>query len=136
MTLAGGLITMANQDADLLNNIIIIDETWYFFYDPWPKSQSCEWKYKSPQNQKFCLGKSKGKVMSEVFFDTQGLIHYKLIPEGHTVNKVIYIKILHHIQKNVHKTAGFFCITHLAKQRLITAQYFLVSKTKKCSETP
>jgi hypothetical protein len=30
----------------------------------------------------------------EVFFDVQGLIHYELIPEGHTVNKETYVEIL------------------------------------------
>jgi ribosomal protein S25 len=69
MTLAGDLLTMADQDSNFLNNIITGDETWCFLYDPQTKRQSSEWKSpSSPRTQKFRLDKSKGKVMLEVFF--------------------------------------------------------------------
>jgi hypothetical protein len=53
--------------------------------------------------------------------DTQGLVHYKFIPERLTVNKEIYTEIIHPqgcsekemSKKNRHKTAGSFCTTHL-----------------------
>jgi hypothetical protein len=50
---------------------------------------------------------------------TNGLINYKFIPQGRTVNKEMYIEILYHlrdaaeanIQKNGHEMADFFCTT-------------------------
>ena len=38
-----------------------------------------------------------------LFCDCQGTVHYKLIPEGKTVNKEMYIDILHHIRDLVRK---------------------------------
>ncbi|KAJ4448728.1 hypothetical protein ANN_00119 [Periplaneta americana] len=72
MTLAGDMISMADEDGDFLNKIIAGDETWYYLYDP---------------------DTSKGKVMLEVFFDSQGLIHHEFIPEGRTVTKELYVEI-------------------------------------------
>jgi hypothetical protein len=36
---------------------------------------------------KFCLDKSKGKVVLEIFFDVQGLVRCQFIAVGRTVNK-------------------------------------------------
>jgi hypothetical protein len=55
----------------------------------------------------------------EVFFDAQGLIYYEFIPEGHIVNKEMYVKILcclrmqceGHNWKNGRETAWFYCRT-------------------------
>jgi hypothetical protein len=41
---------------------------------------------------------TQGKVMLEVFFDAQGLIHQEFILEGCTVNKEMYIEILHRLR--------------------------------------
>ncbi|KAJ4431960.1 hypothetical protein ANN_20569 [Periplaneta americana] len=88
MTLAGDMISMADEDGDFLNKIIAGDETWCYLYDPVPKRQSSEWKSKtSPRKQKFPRDTSKGKVTLEVFFDSQGLIHHEFIPEVRTVTK-------------------------------------------------
>ncbi|KAJ4450997.1 hypothetical protein ANN_02433 [Periplaneta americana] len=34
------------------------------------------------------------KVMLEVFFDSQGLMHHEFIPEGRTVTKELYVETL------------------------------------------
>ncbi|GBN56533.1 hypothetical protein AVEN_206886-1 [Araneus ventricosus] len=49
---------------------------------------------KKTVGQKFRLDKSRGKVMLEVFFDYDSVIHYEFIPEGQTVNKELYVEIL------------------------------------------
>jgi hypothetical protein len=36
--------------------------------------------------------------MLEVFFDAQGLIHYKFISEGRAVNKEMYVKLLYRLR--------------------------------------
>jgi histone-lysine N-methyltransferase SETMAR len=35
--------------------------------------------------------------MLEGFFDCQGTLHYEFIPKGKTVNRDMYINILHHL---------------------------------------
>jgi hypothetical protein len=44
---------------------------------------------------------TEGKVMLEVLFDAQGLIQHEFILEGCTVNKEMYIKILHRLRDAV-----------------------------------
>jgi hypothetical protein len=36
-------------------------------------------------------------MMIHVTGNAQGLVHYEFIPEGHTVNKEVYVKTLHHL---------------------------------------
>ncbi|KAJ4438653.1 hypothetical protein ANN_14600 [Periplaneta americana] len=104
MTLAGDMISMADEGGDFLNKIIAGDETWCYLYDPVPKRQSSEWKSKtSPRKQKFPRDTSKGKVMLEVFFDSQGLIHHEFIPEGRTVTKELYVEILRRLRDAVRR---------------------------------
>ncbi|KAJ4451482.1 hypothetical protein ANN_02945 [Periplaneta americana] len=104
MTLAGDMISIADEDGDFLNKIIAGDETWCYLYDPVPKRQSSEWKSKtSPRKQQFPRDTSKGKVMLEVFFDSQGLIHHEFIPEGRTVTKELYVEILRRFRDAVRR---------------------------------
>ncbi|KAJ4430931.1 hypothetical protein ANN_19524 [Periplaneta americana] len=56
MTLAGDMISMADEDGDFLNKIIAGDETWCNLYDPVPKRQSSEWKSKHLLGSKNFLG--------------------------------------------------------------------------------
>jgi hypothetical protein len=54
MALAGDLIIMVGH---FLKNTFVRNETWcFFFYDP-------QWKFISSREQKYRLGKSKGKVV-------------------------------------------------------------------------
>jgi histone-lysine N-methyltransferase SETMAR len=41
--------------------------------------------------------------MLEVFFDSRGTLHYESILKGKTVNKDMYIKILHHLRDVVRR---------------------------------
>ncbi|KAJ4439564.1 hypothetical protein ANN_07691 [Periplaneta americana] len=59
----------------------------------------------STRKQKFPRDTSKGKVMLEVFFDSQGLIHHEFIPEGRTVTKELYVEILLRLRDSHNITA-------------------------------
>jgi hypothetical protein len=92
MSLAGDLITMAEQDVECLINIFTGDETWCYLYDRRPKCQSYECMSQSAsQKQKCHLGKSKDKIILKIFYDIGGYIHYEFIPEGPTLSKEMYI---------------------------------------------
>ena len=75
---SGDLIERVEQDPTLLQRVNTGDETWCFLYDPQPKRQSSTWKSPgSPRQKSFRTNQSKGKVMLEVFFDIQSLIHFE-----------------------------------------------------------
>ena len=83
MTFCCDLISSADNDPTFLNRIITGDETWCFLYDPQLKRQSAIWKTPGKRRQ----DRSKDKVMLELFFDSNGIVHIEFIPEGATVNK-------------------------------------------------
>jgi hypothetical protein len=74
---------MANADKNFFNKIIMGDETWCFACDPETKQQSSEWVGEtSPQLKKLKFQRSPIKTMLIIFFDSQGIVHKELVPEG------------------------------------------------------
>jgi hypothetical protein len=43
---------------------------------------------------RFKEGRSKTKVMLLAFFDSEGIVHHEYIPDGQTINKEFYLKVL------------------------------------------
>jgi len=69
------------------------DESWV--YNPETKVQLSQWKTPGSLMPKMVQEvQSKVKVMSTVFFDHKGIVHYKYAPEGHIVNKKYYVEVL------------------------------------------
>jgi hypothetical protein len=64
-------------------------------YDLKLKQQSATWKQKLQRNR------SEGTVILEVFYNSSGLVHMELIPEGVTVNEHHYKDILHCLHSSV-----------------------------------
>jgi hypothetical protein len=69
-----------------------------FSVQPQLNQQSATWKSpSSPRKKKPQQDRSKGKVMLELFFDSSGIVHMELIPEGATINTHSYKVILYHL---------------------------------------
>ena len=80
---------------DLLSRVATGDESRIFKYDPLTKRQSLEWKSAySPRPKKARLFKSKIKVMLIAFFDVHGIVHLEFLPQGQTINQIVYKDIL------------------------------------------
>jgi len=83
------------NDKNFFKHVITGDETWIFKYDPDTKRQSLEWHTcNSPHQKKARMSKSKIKTMLICFFDSQGVVHKELVPQGQTVNKQHYREFL------------------------------------------
>jgi hypothetical protein len=77
------IIAMADADKKIFNKIITGDETWCFTYDPEKKRQSSEWVGEtSPRPKKLKIQRSRVKNMLIIFFESQGVMHKKFVPEG------------------------------------------------------
>ena len=75
MTLAGDIITMVDQDNNFLNSEVTGFSVFCMTHRQ-NNSSNFEWKSKSsPRTQKFCLNKIK--VRLEIFFYSQGIVHYE-----------------------------------------------------------
>jgi hypothetical protein len=64
-------------------------------------SHSATWKLPSSPRKKLQQGRSKGKVMVELFFHSSGIVLMEFIPEGVTIYKHPYKKILHRLCNSV-----------------------------------
>ncbi len=51
--------------------------------------------------QKIQISKSWVKTMLILFFDSEGIIHRKFVPEGQTVNATFYVQVLDRLCKRI-----------------------------------
>jgi len=100
---------LERQD-DIFGHVITGDETWVYQYNPETKRQIAQWKTaNSPRPKKFHWSKSRVKTMLLTFFDIRGIVHYKLLPTGKTVNRVYYLEVLKRLCEKVRqKRPGLF----------------------------
>jgi len=80
---------------DFLPQLVTMDETWLYHYDPETKQQSMEWQYSgSTQPKKFQVQKSAGKVLTSIFLDQDSILLIDYLPKGHTINAEYYSSLL------------------------------------------
>jgi len=80
---------------DFLSQLVTMDETWFYHYDPETKQQSMEWWHSdSPRPKKFQVQKSSGKVLALIFWDQDGILLIDYLPKGQTINVEYYSSLL------------------------------------------
>ena len=73
---------------DFLSQLVIMDDTWLYHYDPETKQQSVEWRHSgssSTKPKKFRVQKSAGKVLASIFWDQDILLLNDHLPKGQTI---------------------------------------------------
>ena len=94
LCVATNMLQEAESDENFMGQIITGNETWGYGHDPETKWQSSQWKSAdSPRPKKACQVLSKFKVMLNVFFDIEGIVHYEYVPQGQTVNQQFYLQV-------------------------------------------
>ena len=102
VTVSQDIIEYLEDDPDLLGRVITGGESWIFEYDPETKRQSRQWKSPaSPRPRKARMSKSKVMVMLIAFFNINGIVHFKFLPQGQTVNQYVYKEILRRLVRSV-----------------------------------
>ena len=62
-----------DDPGDFIDRVVTQDETWAHYFGPESKMQSMQWKHPgSSPPKKFKRVSSAGKVMTSVFWDSQG----------------------------------------------------------------
>ena len=119
MTVCAELLARYEAEGDnFLSNIVTGDETWVHHFEPETKRQSMEWhRTTSPKKKKFKAIPSAGKVMATVFWDSEGVILFDVLPHGATINSEVYCATLRKLKKRVqrvrrHKNANELLILH------------------------
>ena len=65
---------------DFLSQLVTMDKTCLYHYDPETKQQSVEWWHSNPKN--FQVQKSAGKVLASIFLDQDGILLIDCLPKG------------------------------------------------------
>ena len=80
---------------DFLSQLVAMDETWLYRYDPETKQQSMEWRHSgSPSPKKSRVEKSAGKFLASIFWDQDGILLINYLPNGQTINVEYYSSLL------------------------------------------
>jgi len=80
---------------DFLLQLVTMDKTWLYHYDPETKQQSMEWWHSgSARPKKFRVQKSNAKVLVSIFWDQDGILLIEYLPKGQTINSEYYSSLL------------------------------------------
>ena len=86
---------LSNFWNDFLLQLVTVDETWLYHYDPQTKQKSMKWWHSgSLCPKKFRVLKSTGKVLASIFWDQDGILHIDYLPKGQTINAEYYSSLL------------------------------------------
>eukprot|EP00106_Octopus_bimaculoides_P011909 XP_014779351.1 PREDICTED: uncharacterized protein LOC106875635 [Octopus bimaculoides] len=85
----------AAGEAGFMTRLDIIDVIWLYHYGPQIKQQSMEWGHNgSLRLKKFRTQNSVGKILASVFWDKDGVLFIKYLPESRTINTEYYMSPL------------------------------------------
>ncbi|GFY04546.1 nicotinate-nucleotide pyrophosphorylase [Trichonephila clavipes] len=98
------LLERIEKNPLFFDNVITGDESWFFQFDPETKCQSNRRHTpQSPRQKKARMSESRMKPMLIVFFDKNGVVHSKFVPEGQTVNGTFYEEVLKRLERRVNR---------------------------------
>jgi len=86
----------------MLSHIVRGGETWVSHITPESKQQSLHWKHTgSPKRKKFKQTFSTRKIMCTVFWDRQGVLLVKFLPQGTKINSAVYCETLKKLRRAI-----------------------------------
>lgn len=98
------LSSFEEHQNDFFKDWVTGDETWAYLYEPESKVQSKQWRRSgSPRPIKFKATKSTQKVMTTIFWDTQGIVLIDFLEMRTTVNSDSYIETLKKLKRAISK---------------------------------
>ena len=124
-------------DEKLLKDVITVEKSWVFQYDPQTKQHNCQWKSVfAPRPKKAPTQRSQVKVMLITFFDHQEMMYHEFVPQGQAVNQHFYKEVLTCLVNKIHQKrrgswAGKTWILHhhnAPAHTALSVKQFLVSK--------
>jgi len=84
------------RNAEMFDMVITGDETWCFQYELETKRENMQWKTQnSPRPEKARMSRSQVK--------NKGIVHYKFIAQGQTVNQQCYLEVLTRLRESLRR---------------------------------
>ena len=102
MDIAQEMLTMFNDDPDLLKKIITGGESLVYGCDIETKAQSSQWK----RPEKLRLKKARQvrsnvMILLTVFLGCNGVMHHEFLPQGRTVSKEYYVEVIWRLREAI-----------------------------------
>lgn len=98
------LALMRQDPAEFLSKVVTTDETWIATFEPETKHQSAAWILPNEGvPQKARRQRGQRKTMMTVFFDFQGVIYVKFMPQGGTIHWEDYCETLARFKESVRR---------------------------------
>ncbi len=86
------------------DNLITMDESWVYCYDPEPKGKSSQWlPIGAARPQKALRAWSTVKSMLVSFFDKCGLVYHEFVRHPETVDRHVFVQILHRMRLSLRR---------------------------------
>jgi len=86
----------------VLSHIVTGDETWVSHITPKSKQQSLHWKHSGlPKRKKFKQTFSTRKITCTVFWDRQGVLLVKVLPQGTKIDSAVYCETLKKLKRAI-----------------------------------
>jgi len=102
LSVCADLLEQVEGNPELMDRVIIGEESWLIQYNPQTKHQSLEWRSEgSSRPKKARMSKLEVKYMLVCFFDSVGIVHKECVPAGQAVNQYYYTDILERLRKRV-----------------------------------
>ena len=99
------MLDKLRAEPDFLNDVITMDESWMYCYDPETKRQSSVWQTSGEQRPwKPMRPRSVGKLLLVSFFDHKGMVHWEYV-RG-TLSSAQFIIILSHLRHAISRKRG------------------------------
>jgi len=120
------------RSSNFLSQLVTMNETWLYHYDPETKQQSMEWRHSgSARSKKFRMQKSAGKVLASIFWDQDGILLINYLPKGQTINVDYYSTLLMQLKDILkEKLRGKFTKGVLFLHEIAPAHRALVTQKK------
>ncbi len=97
-------LRIMKDNLNFLACVITGDESWFSVLEPEQKQQSLQWMEKDSKRPKKALRlRQAKKMMMEVFFDQDGIVHLEFLPPKMTVTAKVYVGILGHLREAVRR---------------------------------
>lgn len=97
------LLGLAAAEGPLfLQKLVTGDESWFHYYDPDSRRDSMEWRHpgEAPPTKPRAV-RSAGKRMATVFWDIEGILLLKWLPEGESINSKYYCEVLAELREAI-----------------------------------
>ncbi len=86
------------------DNVITMDKSWVYCYDPEPKGKSSQWlPVGAARPQKAIRAQLTVKSMLVSFFDKRGLVYHEFVRHPETVDRHVFVWILHRMRLSLRR---------------------------------